>query len=252
MGGLSGRVAIVTGSSRGVGRGEALALAKEGAAVALVATTMAGVEKVANEIEEIGGTALPVECDVSVRTQVDAAVAATLDRFGRIDILVNNAQRIPVDHPFEAWTEAELRETWESGFLGTWNFMQACFDPMKERGYGRIINTCSMVGYLNWPGFSAYAATKEGVRALTRTVSQEWGQYGITVNVISPAVASDALDMLYPEGEIRDALLARFPMRRFGDPEADIGRTVAYLAGPDASYVTGCTLNVDGGMGVVV
>lgn len=241
----------MTGAGRGIGRGEAIALAKEGASVTVLATTLEAVEQVAREIEQSGGQALAVQCDVTVRDQVDAAVAATIDRFGRIDILVNNAQRILDMHPLETWTEEEMRTVWESGYLGTWNFMQACFPHMKAQGHGRIINTCSIVGYANWPGFSGYGATKEAIRALTRTAAREWGERGITVNVISPAVASPALDQLYPDEAIQQQLLAQIPMRRFGEAEADIGRAVVYLA-TDGSYVTGCTLSVDGGVAAVV
>ncbi len=243
---LAGQVAIVTGASRGIGLGEARALADEGAAVVLVATTHDTLALAAKEIEQLGGRAMPEVADVTRRDEVDSVVRRTVEEFGRVDILVNNAQRIPMDHPFETWTEEELRSTFDSGFLGTWNFMQAVFPHMRERRYGRIVNTCSVVGYASWPGFAGYAATKEAIRALTRTVAKEWGQHGITVNVISPAVASDAMDDLYPKGPARDAVLTQFPLRRFGDPQADIGGAVVYFA-TDGGYVTGCTLSVDGG-----
>jgi 2-hydroxycyclohexanecarboxyl-CoA dehydrogenase len=243
---LAGQVAVVTGASRGIGLGEALALAEEGAAVSILATTEGDLARAAKEIEQQGGVALPIVADVSQRDQVDDAVRQTVDAFGRIDVLVNNAQRIPDLHAFEAWTEEELRSTFDSGFLGTWNCMQAVFPYMQKQRHGRIINTCSVVGLASWPGFAGYAATKEAIRALTRTVSQEWGQYGITVNVISPAVASTAMDKLYPEGPARDAILNQFAVRRFGDAQADIGAAVVYLAA-DGGYVTGCTLSVDGG-----
>lgn len=247
---LQSRVAIVTGAGRGVGRGEALALANAGAAVAVLATTRGNVEKVVAEIEEAGGAALPLVADVTRREEVDDAVRQTLDRFGRLDVLVNNAQRIPVPHPFEEWTEQELRAVWESGFIGTWNLMQACFPTMKAQGHGRVINTCSNVGYSNWPGFSGYAATKEAIRALTRTTATEWGPYGITVNVISPASVGPSMGETFSD-EARDMMMQQIPLRRFGDAEQDIGRAVVYLAG-DGGYVTGCTLSVDGGMQMVV
>jgi NAD(P)-dependent dehydrogenase (short-subunit alcohol dehydrogenase family) len=248
---LADKVAIVTGASRGVGLGEALALSAEGAAVGLIATTEDDLARAAKEIEQRGGRALPIVADVSQRDQVDAAVQATIEAFGQVDVLVNNAQRIPDQHPFETWTEDELRATFDSGFMGTWNFMQAVFPHMKERQHGRIINTCSVVGTASWPGFAGYAATKEAIRALTRTVSQEWGTYGITVNVISPAVVSDAMDMLYPEGPAREAILAQFALRRFGDAQSDVGAAVVYLAA-EGGYVTGCTLSVDGGSNPLV
>jgi NAD(P)-dependent dehydrogenase (short-subunit alcohol dehydrogenase family) len=247
---LDGQIAIVTGGGRGVGRGEALALAGAGAAVAVLGTTTGAVEKVAAEIEEAGGRALALTTDVTRRDQVDEAVRRTHERFGRVDVLVNNAQRIPVPHPFEEWTQDELRTVWESGFLGTWNLMQACFPIMKAQGHGRIVNTCSNVGYSNWPGFSGYAATKEAIRALTRTTAAEWGPLGITVNVISPASLGPSMAETFSD-EQKEAMMQMIPLRRYGDAEADIGRAVVYLAG-DGGYVTGCTLSVDGGMQMVV
>ena len=251
---LDGQVAIVTGSGRGIGRGEAIALAREGARVTVLSRTPADLESVVGEIETLGGAALAVQCDVSVRSQVDAAVAKTLDAFGQIDILVNNAQQIPNPHPLEEWTDEEMRLMFESGYVGTWNFMQACFPHMKTRGHGRIINTCSASGFGRVGGWSAYGAAKEAIRALTRFGAMEWGVYGITVNVIAPSAISPFVLDHYPDEESQQALLAQFgvSIRRFGDPEADAGRVVVFLAGPDAGFVTGCTLSVDGGAQHVV
>jgi NAD(P)-dependent dehydrogenase (short-subunit alcohol dehydrogenase family) len=247
-------VAVVTGSGRGIGRGEALALATEGANVAVLSRTLSDVEAVAAEISGRGGTALAIACDVRDRRQVDAAVAATVDAWGRIDILVNNAQVIPNPHPLEEWTEDEMRLMFESGYVGTWNFMQACFPHMKANGGGRIINTCSASGFNVVGGWSGYAANKEAIRSLTRSGATEWGVHGITVNVIAPAVISPFVLEHYPDEASQQALLEQFgvAMRRFGDAEADIGRTVVFLAGPDASFITGTTMSVDGGAGMVV
>jgi NAD(P)-dependent dehydrogenase (short-subunit alcohol dehydrogenase family) len=251
---LDGQVAIVTGSGRGIGRGEAIALAREGAKVTVLSRTLADVEKVAEEIDMLGGTAVATRCDVSNRTQVDDAVRMTIEAFGRIDILVNNAQVIPQPHPLETWTEEEARLMLESGYIGTWNFIQACFPQMKAQRHGRIINTCSASGYGNVGGWSGYGAAKEAIRSLSRSAAMEWGEHGITVNMISPAVMSPLVEAHYPDEASRQALLAQFgvAMRRFGDAEADVGRTVVFLAGPDASYITGCTVCVDGGTQMLV
>ena len=250
---LEGKIAIVTGASQGVGKGEAMALAKEGAKVAVLARGFDGVVETARAIEAIGGEALPIACDVRSSDQVKSAVAQVIQRWGTVDILVNNAQIIHAPHDFEDWTEEEMRESWESGVLGTWSFMLACFPYMKENG-GRIINTCSATGYGN-PGarVSGYAATKEAIRSLTRTGAREWGKYGITVNAISPMVETETTRRAFPSAEQRAAILqAGGPTltRRWGDAEADVGRAVVYLAGPDAEIITGCLLPVDNGCGI--
>lgn len=247
---LNGRVAIVTGAGQGIGRGEAIALAREGAAVTVLARTASAVESVCAEITAFGGKALAVSCDVSVRAQVDAAVTQTVQRFGRIDILVNNAQWIPPPHPIETWTESEMRLAWESGFLGTFNCMQACFPHMKMQGGGRIINTVSTVGYSCTPRhFSGYGAAKEAIRSFSRHAATEWAPHQILVNCISPAVASPYMLEKFPDEASRQRLMdgAGMVIRRFGDAEADVGRVVVFLAGPDAGMMTGCTLSIDGG-----
>src|SRR5439155_69958 len=148
---------------------------------AVLARTFDGEQSVlatAKEIEALGGSALPLRCDVRVADQVHEAVAAVVEKWGRVDILVNNAQIIYASHPFETWTEDEMRATWESGLLGSWAFMVACLPHMKESG-GRIVNTCSITGHGNVPGFMGYSCTKEAIRALTRSAAREWAQYGI-------------------------------------------------------------------------
>jgi len=250
---LEGKIAIVTGASQGVGRGEALALAKEGAKVAVLARRPEGVAAVAREIEALGHEALAITCDVRSTDQVKAAVAQVVARWGTIDILVNNAQIIHAPHAFEDWTETEMRESWESGPLGTWAFMLACFPYMKERG-GRIINTVSATGHGN-PGsrLCGYASAKEAIRSLTRTGAREWGKYGITVNAVSPMAQTETTVRVFPTEEQRMAVLrggGPTLTARWGDAEADIGRAVVYLAGPDAEIVTGCLLPVDGGCAI--
>jgi len=250
---LEGKIAIVTGASQGVGKGEALALAKEGAKVAVLARGYDGVAATARAIEDLGGEALAIACDVRSVEQVQNAVAQVVAKWGTVDILVNNAQIIHAPHAFEDWTEVEMRESWESGALGTWAFMLACFPYMKDRG-GRIINTCSATGHGN-PGsrLCGYASAKEAIRSLTRTGAREWGKYGITVNAISPMVQTETTVKVFPTEEQRMAILhAGGPTltKRWGDAEADVGRAVVYLAGPDAEIITGCMLPVDNGCAI--
>jgi NAD(P)-dependent dehydrogenase (short-subunit alcohol dehydrogenase family) len=250
---LDGKIAIVTGASRGCGKGEALALAKEGAHVAVLARGYDAVAETASEVEALGVDALPLQCDVAQVDQVANAVQAVIDRWGTVDILVNNAQVLYSPHPFETWTEEEMRASWESGVLGSWAFMVACFPHMKERG-GRIVNTCSPTGH-GPPSalLSGYAAAKEGVRALTRTAAREWGKYRINVNAVSPMALTDSVRKAFPsESEQLDILRRGGPTltHRWGDAEKDIGRAVVYLVGPDSEMVTGCLLSVDAGSAI--
>jgi NAD(P)-dependent dehydrogenase (short-subunit alcohol dehydrogenase family) len=248
VGVLDGKVAIVTGASAGIGKGEALALAKEGAKVAVLARGFDGVVATADEIRALGGEALPLTCDVRVVQEVDAAVAAVVERWGTVDILVNNAQIMFAPHPVEEWTEEEMRATWESGLLGTWAFMVACFPQMKERG-GRIVNTCSAAGHGRSTLRAGYTATKEAIRGLTRVTAREWGQYDINVNAISPMAKSAKVDEVWSEEEQLAILRGGGPVltSRWGDAEADVGRAVVFLVGPDSELITGCTLSVDSG-----
>jgi NAD(P)-dependent dehydrogenase (short-subunit alcohol dehydrogenase family) len=250
MGILAGKVAIVTGAGKGIGKAEAVALAKEGAAVTLVARTYEDVVRVAKEIEAFGGRAIAVKCDVANGEQVKQAVAATVKAFGTVDILVNNAGVIPTPKPVVEWTEDQMRASWETGVLGSWLFMVACFPYMKNRD-GRIINTCSGAGHGAIPGLLGYAATKEGIRSITRTAAREWGQYNVHVNLIAPAVKTPGV-FDSTDAETEKMYLAMIPLNRWGDAEKDVGRVVVFLAGPDSSFMTGNTVSVDGGAAMVV
>jgi NAD(P)-dependent dehydrogenase (short-subunit alcohol dehydrogenase family) len=245
---LDGKVAIVTGASAGIGKGEALALAKEGARVAVLARTFERVVATAAEIDALGGEALALQCDVRDVAQVDAAVAEVAQRWGTVDILVNNAQIMYAPHPLEEWTEEEMRATWESGLLGSWAFMVACFPYMKAHG-GRIVNTVSAAGHGRSTLRVGYSTAKEAIRGLTRVAAREWGQYGINVNAISPMAKSEKVDEVWSEAEQLEMLKGGGPVltSRWGDAERDIGRAVVYLVGPDSEIITGCTLSVDSG-----
>jgi NAD(P)-dependent dehydrogenase (short-subunit alcohol dehydrogenase family) len=247
MGQLDGKVAIVTGAGQGIGRGIALALAKEGAAVVLAERNQDPCLRTADEVRAIGGRALPVTCDVSVRKQVQAVVAAAVAEFGTVDILANVAQAMRNDVPFEETTDDDMSLALGSGLLGTFYFMQECFPYMKEHG-GKIINFASAAGTEGHPGWTGYAASKEGIRALTRVACHEWGKYGINVNAVCPLANSPhMIEWGESAPEVMALVEASVPMRRIGDCERDIGRAVVFLAGPDSNYITGQTLMVDGG-----
>jgi 2-hydroxycyclohexanecarboxyl-CoA dehydrogenase len=243
---LDDKVAIVTGAGQGVGRGIALALAAEGARVAVAGRTLGKVERVAKEIAERGGSALPVRCDVSVHADVDALVATTVGEYGTIDILVNNAQSSSQGR-LENITDADIERNLGSGPIATLWCMQACLPHLKQRG-GTIINLGSSTAVQGDPGFGAYAMAKEAIRGLTKVAAREWGRYGITVNVICPAAdspSSEAFFVAHPEHRAR--IEREIPLGWFGRAEEDIGRACVALASDDLGYLTGATLMLDGG-----
>ena len=251
MGKLDGKIAIVTGAGQGIGRGIALALAKEGTAVVVTGRTYEKCLRTADEIKALGGRALPVACDVGRREQVNAAVAATVKEFGTVDILVNSAQAKRDNVAFEDTTDDDMALALESGLLGTFYFMQACFPYFKEHG-GKIINFGSAAGTEGATGWTAYAAAKEGIRAITRVAAREWGKYKINVNAICPLANSpNFLAWAETSPDMVNIMLMMVPMGRAGDCETDIGRAAVFLASPDSDYITGHTLAVDGGQTIL-
>jgi NAD(P)-dependent dehydrogenase (short-subunit alcohol dehydrogenase family) len=245
MGVLEGQVAIVTGGGQGVGRGVALAVAAEGAKVAVVGRTLAKCEAVVAEIGEGDGEAIAVGCDVEHRDQIESAVDRVVAHWGRLDLLVNNAHT-KVFQSIRRLTDADMETMWQSGPLATFRFMQAAFPHLRE-SKGCVINMGSGSGILPHGAMSGYAMTKEAVRSLSRVGAVEWGRFGIRVNSICPLAESPGLDEFGSATSAVDDVLASIPLGRWGDPESDIGRGVVYLAGPDGKYITGTTLMIDGG-----
>ncbi|MEN3975746.1 SDR family oxidoreductase [Emcibacter sp. SYSU 3D8] len=255
---LQGKVAIVTGAGRGIGRGIAMAYAAEGAKVAVVSRTPSTVEAVAREIKDAGGEAIGIACDVGQRDQVFAAVDQTVKAFGTVHILVNNAQGFGTEAEPRASTvfmamedtdEDEWEYTFRTGATASLWFMKAVFPHMKAQYYGKIINFASSSGQMGFPGNTCYNATKEAIRALTRTAANEWGQHGITVNVINPALETRAFDAWKTaRPEFVEALKEKIPMRRLGDPDKDAGPIAVFLASPGSDYMTGGTFMLEGGM----
>lgn len=240
---LAGRVALVTGAGAGIGAGIARRFADEGASV-VVAEYDA--EAGAGVAAEIGG--LFVATDVTVREQVENAVAATISTYGSIDILVNNAWGGGTIGRVENKTDEELGHGVAMGYYGPFWAMRAAFGPMKQRGWGRVINLCSLNGVNAHIGSLEYNAAKEALRALTRTAAREWAPTGITVNAICPAAKSKAfLAVVAEHPEIGSMAEAANPMGRMGDPYDDIAPVAVFLAGEGSRYLTGNTLFVDGG-----
>ncbi|MCX5998417.1 MAG: SDR family NAD(P)-dependent oxidoreductase [Chloroflexi bacterium] len=245
---LDGKVAIVTGAGQGVGRGIALAMAREGAAIAVTELNPDTCRQVVEEIRAFGGRALEVVCNVRQRRLVQTAVAATAREFGTVDILVNNAQAHRQGLRFEDTTDDDMALALESGLMATFYFMQACFPYFREHG-GKIINLASAAGTEGHAGNTAYATAKEGIRALTKVAAHEWGKYRINVNAICPLADSPGWEKA-PPGSLKMTLRS-VPLGRMGDPEKDIGRAVVFLASADSDYITGHTMTVDGGQTIL-
>jgi NAD(P)-dependent dehydrogenase (short-subunit alcohol dehydrogenase family) len=248
MGKLEGKVAIVTGAGRGIGKGIALAFAKEGAKLVIAEMNAKTCKEVAEEIRQLGNEALGVVCNVGDAEQVKRMVDEAVTNFGSVDILVNNAQGFVQRVPVEEVEDEHWDKCLQEGVKATWCCCKAVFPHMKGRG-GKIINIGSAAGLMGMEGMAVYGATKEAIRAFSRTAAREWGKYKINVNVILPHAltpASIGFQQRYPEQYQKE--LEENPLRRWGgDPEKDIGRVAVFLASEDSDYMTGQSLFVDGG-----
>lgn len=243
---LQGKTALVTGSSRGIGRSIALALAEAGADVAVnYAGNEEAAARVVAEIEAFGVRAYAAKAHVGSSEQFEGMVKSMLEAWGRIDILVNNAG-ITRDNLIMRMKEEEFDQVIETNLKGVFNGIKAVTRPMMKQRSGRIINISSVVGVLGNAGQANYVAAKAGVIGLTKASARELASRGITVNCVAPGfIETDMTDEL-PE-EYRQKLLADIPLARLGQPE-EIANAVLFLAGDSASYMTGQTLHVDGGM----
>ncbi len=246
---LAGRVVIVTGAGRGIGRGIARHLMARGCIVVVAERHEQRLAEITDELSALGGRSMGVPCDVGRRQEVHDLVASTVANFGRVDGLVNNAQRLIAAKPLEDVTEADMDAVHRSGTLGTLWAMQAVLPHMRSQGGGRIVNLGSASGIRGAAGTGPYNATKEAVRALTRTAAREWSPHGIVVNCICPAAAGHHVRP--DEGALTyESWLAMYgahPMGRDGDPEDDIAPVVAFLLSDACRYLTGETFMVDGG-----
>ncbi|MBW3113904.1 MULTISPECIES: 3-oxoacyl-[acyl-carrier-protein] reductase [Bacillaceae] len=243
---LEGKVALVTGASRGIGREIALELAREGCNVAVnFAGSEAKANEVVDEIKSLGREAIAVQCNVSDGEAVQAMVKETIGQFGSIDILVNNAG-ITKDNLLMRMKETEWDDVININLKGVFLCTKAVTRQMMKQRSGRIINISSIVGVSGNPGQANYVAAKSGVIGLTKTTAKELAARGITVNAIAPGfISTDMTDKL-PE-DVRNEMLKQIPLSRFGDPK-DIAKTVTFVASDSAAYMTGQTLHIDGGM----
>ena len=246
MGKLTGKSAIVTGASRGIGRAIAIALAKEGAKVAV---NFAGSEDKAAEtvrmIKEAGGEAFAVRASVSSQEDVKQLVSETMERFSSVDILVNNAG-ITKDNLLMRMKEEEWDDVLSTNLKGVFLCTKAVARPMMKKRSGTIVNLASVVGVAGNAGQANYGAAKAGVIGLTKTAAKELAARGIRVNAVAPGfITTDMTDKL-PE-DVKEGMLAQIPLGKLGDPE-HVARAVVFLASDDSEYITGQTLHVDGGM----
>ncbi len=246
---LTDKTAVVTGSSRGIGKAIALRFAAEGAKVAVACVRNRDkAEAVAQEIRGSGGEAITVQADVSVRDDAERMVAEATQAFGRVDVMVSNAG-IVIDRAFVDSTDDDWHAAIETNLRGFFNVTRAVLPQMIERGQGRIIATGSLitdVADLGGNRFSVCAASKGGIISLMRPIAAEVARHGVTVNAVAPGyIATEMLGEIDPDG--LEQALKLVPMRRYGKPE-EIAAAMAFLASEDAAYITGQTLRVNGGI----
>ena len=243
---LENRTAIVTGAARGIGKAIAEILAGRGANIVVVDLELDAAEKTAREIaEKTGRDAIALEADVSDNASVKAMVKKALEKFGKIDILVNNAG-ITRDGLLMRMKEKDWDLVLDINLKGAFNCAQALARPMMKARYGRIINITSVSGIVGQAGQTNYSSSKAGLIGFTKAMAKEVGSRGITVNAVAPGFIETILTDDLPD-EIKDFSMKLTPMGRFGTPQ-DVANAVAFLAAEESSFITGVTLQVDGGM----
>ena len=245
---LQGKCALVTGGSRGIGRAVCLELARQGARVAVnYAGNAAAAQETVEACRALGAEAFAIQADVAGAAESEAMVKEVLARFGRLDILVNNAG-VTRDGLMLTMKEADWDAVLDTNLKGAFHCMKAVYRPMMKQKYGRIVNLSSIVGLRGNAGQANYAASKAGLIGMCKSLAKELAGRNVTVNLVAPGFIDTDMTAALPE-TAREALLATIPMARLGQPE-DVARAVGFFAGPDAGYITGQVLCVDGGMAV--
>src|SRR6201996_3430603 len=245
MNGLSGRIALVTGASQGIGRACALELARNGATVALAARSLDKLESVAAEIAAAGGTAKAFALDVASEDSIKACAKAVVAEFGGVHILVNNAG-ITKDGLMLRMKRQDWDDVMTTNLTGAFLLTQALASPMLKARWGRVINITSVVGEIGQAGQANYAASKAGLIGFTKSLARELASRGITANAVAPGYIETAMTAVLDEKQ-REAMLTQIPLARPGT-DLDIANAVRFLASEESAYITGHVLDVNGGM----
>ena len=243
---VAGKIALVTGAARGIGRACALALAEAGADLALGLRDLNADHGLIQEIESMGRRALPLQMDISRMDEIITAIDKLKSEFSRIDILVNNAGIAP-ENPIEKVTEKDFDQTLAVNLKGTFFVSQAVGIMMIKQGFGRIINISSQAGFIALPTESVYCMTKAGIAHLTKCFAAEWAKHNITVNAVAPTfIYTPGTEEYLSSEENKTHVLSKILLKKIGEPK-DVANAVVFLASPAASMITGATLMIDGG-----
>ena len=243
---VQGKIVLVTGAARGIGRACALALAEAGADIALGLRDIDADNGVIKEIKAMGRKALPLQMDVSKMDEINAAFEKIEEYYGRVDIVINNAGIAP-ENLAENVTEKDFDHTLEVNLKGTFFVSQAAGKMMIQQHYGRIINLSSQAGFVALPGESVYCMTKAGIAHLTKCLASEWGKHNITVNAVAPTfIYTPGTEEYLANEESKKHVLSKIVLGKIGEPK-DVANAVLFLASPAASLITGTTLLIDGG-----
>lgn len=251
MKGIKDKVVIVTGAGRGIGYGIATAFAKEGANLVITGRTEETLQKAQKELEEAYGVkVLTVVADGAKEDDVKNVISKTIETFGHLDTLINNAQTSKSGVLLADHSTSDFDLAIYSGLYATFYYMREAFPYLKE-SKGSVINFASGAGLSGKAGQASYAAAKEGIRGMSRSAATEWGEFDINVNVVCPLAMTEGLiqwKAAYPD--LYEKTIQNIPLKKFADPETDIGRVCVFLASEDASYITGETISMQGGSGL--
>jgi 3-oxoacyl-[acyl-carrier protein] reductase len=242
---LNGKVAVVTGAAQGIGKTITVLLAEKGASLVLCDINLEAAEETAREIEERGGKCLVLKSDVSNFQDAEKIIKQAVERFGSIDILINNAG-ITKDNVLLRMKEEQWDQVMAVNLKGTFNFTKASIKVMLRKRSGRIVNIASITGMMGNAGQANYSASKAGVIGFTKAVAREYADRGITVNAVAPGFIATAMTDAIPEKE-KEELIKQIPMKKLGTPE-DVANAVYFLASDEARYITGHVIGVNGGL----